>query len=144
MRLQHAPITELEQADTSVGGTGPDLGFGGLQGLAVTLDPRQVGKARGNNFAGLSTGKNKAGLLVFQVRALSIAPLRTGTHIMSLRITTNTAGTDVLIVSLDGNQIFQQPEPLLNKWKTVRVAFTAGTGSLTDVHIVREVALWVP
>ena len=50
-------------------------------------------------------------------------------------------GTDVLIVTLDGEQVFQSAEPLLTTWGTARLAFTAGTGALTDVHTVRDVAI---
>ena len=32
-------------------------------------------------------------------------------------------------------------EPLLTRWGTARLAFTAGTGTLTDVHTVRDVAI---
>jgi hypothetical protein len=49
--------------------------------------------------------------------------------------------TDVLIVTLDGGQVLQSAEPLLARWGTVRLAFTAGTGALTDVHTVRDVAI---
>ena len=50
-------------------------------------------------------------------------------------------GTDVLIVTLDGEQVVQSAEPLLSQWGTARLAFTAGTGALTDVHTVRDVAI---
>ena len=50
-------------------------------------------------------------------------------------------GTDVLIVTLDGEQVLQSAELLLTKWGTARLAFTAGTGRLTDVHSVGDVAI---
>lgn len=53
----------------------------------------------------------------------------------------SSGGTDVLIVTLDGEQVLQSAEPLLTKWGTARLAFTAGTGTLTDVHSVRDVAI---
>ena len=47
----------------------------------------------------------------------------------------------MLIVSLDGEQLFGQAEPELNQWSTARLAFTAGTSALTDVQTVRTVAI---
>lgn len=53
----------------------------------------------------------------------------------------SSGGTDVLIVTLDGEQVLQSAEPLLTKWGTARLAFTAGAGTPTDVHTVRDVAI---
>ena len=50
-------------------------------------------------------------------------------------------GTDVLVVTLDGEQVLQTAEPLLADWGTARLAFTASTGNLTDVHTIRDVAI---
>ncbi len=36
---------------------------------------------------------------------------------------------------------FQSAEPLLARWGSARLAFTDGTGALTDVHTVRDVAI---
>jgi len=52
------------------------------------------------------------------------------------------AGTDVLVVWLDGEQVLQQPEPSMTA--TSLLAFTAGTGGVTDVHTVRDVAIASP
>jgi hypothetical protein len=37
--------------------------------------------------------------------------------------------------------VFQQTEPELNQWAWARLAFTTGTGTLTDVHTVRTAAI---
>jgi hypothetical protein len=65
----------------------------------------------------------------------NIAPLRTGTHTLTVRVTAD----DVVIVSLDGEQLMQQAEPGLPA--TALLAFTAGTGTPTDNHVVRNVAI---
>ena len=125
---------------TSVGGTGAELGFGGLTGVAVTLVTHQHPGYPAGNFIGISTGLKSPGRLAFQSFAQGIAPLRDGTHTVGIKVVRG-GGTDVLIVTLDGEQVFQSAEPLLTTWGAARLAFTAGTGALTDVHTVRDVAI---
>ena len=67
--------------------------------------------------------------------ALLIPQLRSGTHTVTVQVTS--AG--VLVVWLDGEQLLALPEPSLGP--TSRLAFTGGTGGLTDVHVVRDVAI---
>jgi Bacterial lectin/Abnormal spindle-like microcephaly-assoc'd, ASPM-SPD-2-Hydin/Cep192 domain 4/PQQ-like domain len=127
---------------TSVGSTGVGLGLAGLQAVALTLDTQPFGKYKLHNFVGVSARTDPTThLLRLQATDRGIGPLRSGTHLITVRIATNTAGTDVLIASLDGEQVFQQAEPELNQWSTVRLAFTAGTSTLTDVQTVRTVAI---
>ena len=96
---------------TSVGGTGAELGFGGLTGVAVTLVTHQHPGYPAGNFIGISTGLGKAlGAGAFQSFAQGIAPLRDGTHTVGIKVVRG-GGTDVLIVTLDGEQVFQSAEP---------------------------------
>jgi hypothetical protein len=137
-----ALLNPAQTSATSVGRGGGDLGFGGLPGIAVTLVTYHDRRYPAANFAGISTGTRPDGLLSFQTSVRGIAPLRSGTHQVGISVTSS-GGMDVLIVTLDGQQIFQQPEPALTTWGTVRLAFTGGTGGLTDVHAVRDVAISV-
>jgi hypothetical protein len=138
--LTVALLDPASSSATSVGGTGAELGFGGLTGVAVTLVTHQDPGYPAGNFIGISTGLKSPGQLAFQSIAQGIAPLRDGTHTVGIKVV-RSGGTDVLIVTLDGEQVFQSAEPLLTTWGTARLAFTAGTGALTDVHTVRDVAI---
>jgi hypothetical protein len=138
--LTVALLDPASSSPISVGGTGAELGFGGLTGVAVTLVTHQDTGYPAGNFIGISTGLKSPGQLAFQSFAQGIAPLRDGTHTVGIKVVSS-GGTDVLIVTLDGEQVLQSAEPLLTKWGTARLAFTAGTGTLTDVHTVRDVAV---
>ncbi len=48
-------------------------------------------------------------------------------------------GAYLVTVYLDGVRVLAQSETVLPS--SVRLAFTAGTGSLTDAHVVRGVAI---
>ena len=124
--------------DISVGGDGAELGFGGLPGVAATLDTHQDAGYPAGNFAGLSSGTSGS-LLSFQSSALVIPPLRSGTHTVKVQVTSD-SGTPVVVVWLDGELVLAQPEPDLGP--TALLAFTGGTGGLTDVHTVRDVAIY--
>lgn len=132
--MTFALLDPSTQTATSVGAAGPQLGFGGLSGLAATLISKIYPGYPSGNFAGISAGTNGT-VLTFQTWVRNIAPLRSGTHTMVVQIT---AG-DVMIISLDGQQLMQQAEPGLPS--TALLAFTAGTGTPTDNHVIRNVAI---
>jgi Bacterial lectin/Abnormal spindle-like microcephaly-assoc'd, ASPM-SPD-2-Hydin/PQQ-like domain len=138
--LTVALLDPASSSATSVGGTGSDLGFGGLTGIAVTLVTHQDTGYPAGNFIGICTGLKSPGQLRFQSFAQGISPLRDGTDTVGIKVVRSN-GTDVLVVTLDGEQVLQSAEPLLAMWGTARLAFTAGTGTLTDVHTVRDVAI---
>jgi hypothetical protein len=119
---------------TGVGGNGGELGYGGLPGIAVALVTYRSTGYPGSNFVAISTGTSN-GLLTFQTYVKGIARIRSGTHIVKVQVVNG----DVLIVWLDGQQILQQAEPGLTA--TSLLAFTAGTGTVTDLHIVRNAAI---
>jgi outer membrane protein assembly factor BamB len=134
--LTSALLDPGTESATACGGTGGDLGFGGLNGLAVTFATRKDTGFPAWNFAGISTGTNSTGQdLVFQVVARAIPPLRQGTHTVEVNVTTS----GVLIVFLDGAQIFQQAEPSLPA--SALLAFTGATGLKAGTHLVRDVAI---
>jgi hypothetical protein len=118
----------------SYNAAGDELGFGGLTGVAVTLDTYRDKGYPAANFIGIASGLGTGGL-AFQASAALIPQLRSGTHTVTVQVTS--AG--VLVVWLDGEQLLALPEPSLGP--TSRLAFTGGTGGLTDVHVVRDVAI---
>jgi hypothetical protein len=122
---------------TAVGGTGAELGFGGLQGIAVALDSYQNAGSPSNNFVGIATGTT-SGLLSYQSIVHEIGQLRSGTHTVKVEVTGGSSSS-VLRVWLDGELVLAVSEPSLGP--TALLAFTGATGGLTDVHTVRDVAI---
>ncbi len=113
---------------SAVGAPGRQLGFGGLPGVAVTLDTSKDGSDYPSaNFVGIATGVS-GGQLVFAATSTKVPPLRTGTHLVTV-----TAAGGKLAVWVDGTRY-------LSKWlrlpPVVRLAFTGATGTKTDLHQV--------
>jgi len=136
--LTFALLNPASESATACGGAYGDLGFGGLSGLAVAFITHKETGFPSPNFAGISTGTDATGqYLTFQAVARAIPPLSQGTHTVEVNITTS----GVLIVFLDGEQIFQQAEPSLPA--TALLAFTGATGAKSGIHIVRDAAISV-
>jgi hypothetical protein len=131
----------LDPAKTSirtVGGLGVMLGLGtsfGVPGLGIALATDGAQSPAG--FVGTSVRAATSGLK-FQRKAQGIGMLTTGTHVVAVVVTKGSPGA-LVTISLDGVQVLQVNEPTLSS--QVRLAFTAGTGVTTDVHIVRNVAI---
>ncbi|HEY6785751.1 MAG TPA: choice-of-anchor D domain-containing protein, partial [Trebonia sp.] len=124
-------------AATAVGGHGTDLGFAGLNGLAVVLGttPTTVGGATSSDFVGVET--STAGgdpTLVAGTDLTGSVNLRSGTHIVTVSLK---AGT--LTVTIDGTTVLTQPGVTVPS--SAYVAFTGSTGSLTDRHLVQNAAI---
>jgi Abnormal spindle-like microcephaly-assoc'd, ASPM-SPD-2-Hydin/PQQ-like domain len=124
-------------ATTAVGRIGNALGFGGLGGVAVALDTYQNPGYPSSNFAGIATGVS-GGPLTYQSTVQEIPQLRAGTHTVMVQVRAGT-GAAVILVWLDGELILTQSE--LSLGATALLAFTGGTGGLTDVHTIRDVAI---
>ena len=75
--LTVALLDPASSSATSVGGTGAELGFGGLTGVAVTLVTHQHPGYLAGNFIGISTGLKSPGCS--RSRALPRASRRCGT-----------------------------------------------------------------
>jgi Abnormal spindle-like microcephaly-assoc'd, ASPM-SPD-2-Hydin len=123
----------------TLGGLGVQLGLGtslGVRGLGVAL--ATDGPQSPAGFVGLSVSDNTNGLL-FQRKAQGIGVLDAGTHVVAVNVTRDSKLGVVVTVFLDGVQVIQESEPTLTR--NVRLAFTAGTGTKTDIHIVRNVAI---
>ena len=54
-------------------------------------------------------------------------------------MTVQVTSAGVLVVQMDGELLLALPEPSLGP--TSRLAFTGGTGGLTDAHVVRDIAI---
>jgi hypothetical protein len=105
---------------SSLGVGGRDLGFGGLPGVAVTLDTYP-------NSIGIATGTNGANL-VEAATSTSVPNLRSGAHVVSVTVS---GSPSVITVSVDGKQYLSTQ---VSVPATVLAAFTGGTGGLDDNH----------
>jgi hypothetical protein len=126
-----------------LGGTGNLLGLGtpgGVHGVGVVIatDGSHSPAGKPDDFAALTVRVGVGGLR-FQHVAHGIAPLRTGTHLVTVQVTRDIKLGLVVTVWLDGVQVLQRAEPVLGP--VVRLAFTAGTGTAVDVHLVRNVSI---
>jgi hypothetical protein len=121
-------------APTAVGAAGGGLGFGGIKGIAVSMDTFKNAVNPSNNFVGIATGAGTApGTLNYVTTNSSIASLRGTVH--HFVVTTSATG---LTVTMDGSQVLSFATTLP---ADVLVGFTGGTGGLTDVHAVQNVAI---
>jgi Abnormal spindle-like microcephaly-assoc'd, ASPM-SPD-2-Hydin/PQQ-like domain len=116
----------------SLGNGGGALGFGGLKGVAVTLDTYKGGNDPSSNFIGLTTGLTN-GSLTYVATATNIPSLRSGTH----KIIVGSSGGTVT-VSIDGTQVISKAVALPSN---VLLAFTGATGGATDRHVVSNASL---
>jgi predicted lipoprotein with Yx(FWY)xxD motif len=122
-------------ATTAYGAGASGLGFGRLSGVAVVFDTHQVGDYPSSNFAGIATGVTSSGALKLANSVSEIGALRAGTHNVEVIVSGG-----VLVVYFDGSQILAQKVTLP---RTVKLAFTGATGSLTDRHAVQDAAISV-
>jgi hypothetical protein len=114
-------MTNNGQGPTSVGKDGGNLGFVGLNGLAVAL------RTTGGNYVGLLVGKTGA----YAAKATVPTSLRSGTHAVSV-----TVSGGVVTVSVGGKQLIRKAVPATELPSTAYVGFTGGTGSEADYHAV--------
>jgi hypothetical protein len=132
--MTFALLNPAKTTQTALGADGGGLGYGGLSGVAVTLDTFKDAGYPSDNFIGIATGTGtNASQLKFAQTVRGIGKLRVGTHSVEV-----TYSGGVLVVYLDGAQVLQRAISLP---ATSRLAFTAGTGGSTDVHTVRDVAI---
>ncbi|HEX9035328.1 MAG TPA: choice-of-anchor D domain-containing protein [Streptosporangiaceae bacterium] len=123
---------------TTIGDAGSMLGLGtraGVPGLGVVL--ATGGHTSPAGFAATSVAVGPEGLR-FQSKAPGIGSLLSGTHLVTVNVTGSGQGP-IVTIYLDDVQVLQVAEPTLSP--TVRLAFTAGTGALTDVQTVRSAAI---
>jgi len=114
---------------TSLGGNGAQLGFGGLKGIAVTLDTEQDGSYPSANFVGIATGASN-GQLVFAATSSNVPNLRNG----PVQVGVAVSGQQVT-VTVNGNSVLSSTLPAGTVPPSVLLAFTGATSSLTDNHM---------
>jgi hypothetical protein len=116
----------------SLGSDGSSLGVGGLPAVFVSFQTYSGNGVYAGNY--VSVGTSAAG-------SSGLALLGTNKSIPTLRGTPHTIGIQVtadgyVVVSIDGVQVLDVAVPSLPP--SVRVAYTAGTGGLTDTHAISD------
>ncbi|GAA5194116.1 hypothetical protein GCM10023322_57720 [Rugosimonospora acidiphila] len=130
--LTFAMLDAARNTPQGIGAGGSALGFGGLPGVAVSLDTyRNSGDPSANFVSILST--NPTGAVERLAAATAIPALRTGTHAVKV-----SAAGGTLTVWIDGTQVLSQSVHLA---PSILPAFTASTGGATDQHLVRNVSI---
>lgn len=129
--LTFAMLNAGASATSALGGGGDKLGFGGLPGVAVTLDtyPRNV--------AGIATGATATGL-TYAATSTAVPNLRSGSHVVDVTVTAGSGATSTVAVSIDGRRYLSAAVTLP---RTVLAAFTGATGGLDDYHEVSSVSI---
>ena len=132
--LTFALLDATKAIPSALGAVGGGLGFSGLPGVAVSLQTDWNAQSNSTNFTGIIIGPGSgADNVTYTATAAVPTPLRTGTHTVTV-----TASGGNLVVTVDGTQLLDTAVTLPPQ---VLVGFTAGTGSLTDVHTVSGVQI---
>ncbi|MEY9939216.1 choice-of-anchor D domain-containing protein [Streptacidiphilus sp. MAP5-3] len=134
--LSFALLDPARVTPTAVGQPGGDLGWAPSPGVAVTLDTYKNAANPSNNFVGLATGSNANGL-TYAATSTKVPNLRSGPHTVGVQVSGRT-----VTVTLDGVRLFATPVASLPP--AAFLAFTGGTGALTDIHTVRNAAITAP
>ncbi len=122
----------------SLGGGGGSLGFGGIPGWGVALSTFANGTQATGNFVGLSDGAQVGAwqtLSWLQTSSL-LTPLQNTTRRVRVAV-----AAGVVTVTLDGVPVLSRAVALPER---VLLGFSAGTGGLTNRHVVRDVRVTTP
>jgi Abnormal spindle-like microcephaly-assoc'd, ASPM-SPD-2-Hydin len=133
--LTFALLNPAHTTAASLGTPGAGNGFGGLDGVAVALGTNRTFNV--TNWAALWAGTAGSTTRVLLERARAIVPLRVGPHTVHVQVTHS--GGYVVSVWIDGVLDLRAAAPELTS--TSVLAFTASTGTLTDAHLVRDIAI---
>jgi opacity protein-like surface antigen len=136
--LAFALLDASESTPSSLGSYGGGMGFNLLTGVAVTLDTWQDPNEPNNNFTGILRSDSRSSLRKLHYVATKTLPtsLRAGTHTVEIRVT----ATHISAV-IDGQTRVADAAPIPT---TAYLAFTGGTGAVTDFHTVRDVTITQP
>jgi hypothetical protein len=137
--MTFALLNPAKSSVKTLGSAGVDLGLGtkaGVPGLGIVLATDGPQSPAGFVATSVTVGPNG---LKFQRKAQGIGLLSAGTHVVAVNVTKNGKAGAIVTIFLDGVQVLQIAEPQLTA--TARLAFTAGTGTTTDMHLVRNVAI---
>jgi hypothetical protein len=127
-----APTTKA----SSVGAWGSGLGLQNLTGVAVVLSTYPIMGIQSSNF--ISIVNAAATGLTPLVTKVPVGQLASGTHSVAVTLVKSTSGNYSLTVSIDGEAVGHTGVTVAS---TALMAFTAGTGHLTNIHLVRNAAL---
>ncbi|MGW8352285.1 choice-of-anchor D domain-containing protein [Streptomyces wedmorensis] len=117
----------------ALGGLGGGLGFAGLPGVAVTFDTYRNPGDPYANFVGVATG-GSGSALTYAATTSSVPNLRSGTHAVTIAVSGKT-----VTVTVDGTQRLRTTVASLPP--TALLAFTGGTGGVTDIHAFRGASI---
>jgi hypothetical protein len=121
---------------SSLGGIGSNLGWGGIQGVAVGIATYPSPNNPHSNSIGVVTHLDSHGNLVWANEYVLAPDLRSGADLVEVSI-----NHDVISVSLDGMLLFNESVTIP---KRVYVGFTASTGKVNDKHEVSNVQIADP
>jgi Bacterial lectin len=108
------------------------LGYGGIPGIAVTLDTyRNIGEPNGN-FIGIANGLDDNGVPAYIAKTTDIPDLRAAVHHFEIDAMPNR-----LAIIVDGRTVLASAVPLPTR---AYVGFTAANGGYTDNHIVTNIS----
>jgi hypothetical protein len=130
---------------TSLGGTGGQLGIGGIPANVVTLDTFKNTGDPSANFAGLCTSALTTGPIpgLRCTNAVNVTAGLRGTTLVKHHVVVKTAllsGKTVLrTVTIDGVNVITTG--LMQLPPSVLIGFSSATGTSTDIHIVGNVAV---
>lgn len=115
---------------TAVGAEGGAAGVGGLPATFVGLHTFGGNGVDAGNYVTVGTARPGTAALTVLGSTTAVPDLRSGSHVIDVVVT----AASHLAVTVDGVAVLDVPVPALPP--SVRVAFTAGAGSLTDGHTV--------
>jgi hypothetical protein len=115
---------------TAIGGPGGILGFGGVEGVAITLDTWSNAGEPAGDFVGLATSDAGVAGLTY----LATAPVPGGLDGQTRAVEVQIAAGSVTVL-VDGVEMLSEPAPAALPAQAL-VGFTAGTGGATNAHRV--------
>jgi len=122
-------------APSRIGVAGGGLGFSGLPGIAVSLNTYSQGKPA--NLVGILAGPNSGtDTPTYLATATVPASLRTGTHKVTVSVRSG-----VISVFVDGARLLAYTPAADVIPANAYAGFTAGNGTITDVHAVSNVTI---
>ena len=128
--LTFALLDASATSTTSLGAAGSSLGVGDLPAVFVSFQTYSGNGVYAGNYVSVGTSTAGGSGLTLLGTNKSIPTLRGTPHAIDIQVTS--AGH--VVVSIDGTQVLDVAVPSLPP--SVRVAFTAGTGGLTDTHAI--------
>ncbi|MER6098512.1 choice-of-anchor D domain-containing protein [Streptomyces sp. NPDC001728] len=131
--LTFSLLDPARTTSAALGGVGGGLAYSGLPGVAVAFDTYRNPGDPSANFVGVATG-GTGSTLTYAATTSSVPNLRSGTHTVAVGVTGKT-----VTVSVDGVQRLRTTVAALPP--TALLAFTGGTGGVTDIHAVRGAAI---